>query len=102
VQGRTLRDLVKQPPEEGATVRCPFPADLGGVRVTVTAVLDRTAVYERSGGRPPERELARLELFTPVGELAWDLMPVRGAKAAAYRGRQASWRSRGAHARRER
>jgi hypothetical protein len=93
----TLRDLVKQPPEEGATVRCPFPAALSGELVTVTAVLDRTAVYERTGVRPPDRELARLELFEPVGELAWDLMPVRGARASAYRGRQASWRSRGVH-----
>lgn len=51
----------------------PLPALLDGVRVHITAVLDRTAVFERPGRDPAlGREATRKELFlVDPTELVW-------------------------------
>ena len=92
---RTLRAAVDDPPQPGAAIRCPCLAERAGQQVIVRCVLERTAVYEDSGG---ERHLARLETFVPVGELEWIAPDPLADRERAKRGRQAAQRRKQAQA----
>ena len=84
----TLRDAIDARGEPGECVVVPFHAIHHGERVTVTAVLKRTAIYEDH--RPSQRHLDLHDAFE-VGELAWtDCSHSNSVAASSARGRRAS------------